>query len=93
MRHHLMVSAIALAMAAVTAWLFLITPKGFLPNEDAGRIIVSTEAQQGVAFEKLVEMQQEAGRIIEQNPGVEAFMSRVGGGGRTTNTGRFYITL
>lgn len=95
LRHHLLVSLAALVMAAATVWLFLIIPKGFLPNEDASRVMVSTEAEQGVSFEKLVELQQQAAAIIAENPAVEAFMSRIGAGYGTTssNTGRLFLTL
>ncbi|MCX6969199.1 MAG: efflux RND transporter permease subunit [Verrucomicrobia bacterium] len=95
MRHHLFVSLGALALAAATVWLFLVVPKGFLPNEDANRIIVSTEAEQGVSFDKLVALQQQAAAIVAKNPHVEGFMSRIGGGmgSNTGNTGRLALTL
>ena len=95
MKHHVWVSAVALVMAAGTAWLFMIVPKGFLPNEDASRIIVTTEAEQGVAFEKLTQLQQHAATIVAKNPAVEGFMSRIGGGQSASagNNGRFIVTL
>ena len=48
-------------------------PKGFLPNEDTGRIVISTEAEQGVAFDKMIELQQKAAGIVSKNPAVEIF--------------------
>ena len=95
MRHHLVVSLAAIAMAAATVWLFLAVPKGFLPNEDANRIMISTEAEQGVAFDKLVALQQQAAAIVAKNPHVEGFMSRIGSsiGSTATNTGRMFLTL
>lgn len=95
LRHHLVVSATALLMAAATVWLFTIVPKGFLPNEDTSRIMVSTEAEQGVSFEKLMELQQQAAAIVGKNPHVEGFMSRIGGGQGSSggNTGRLFLTL
>ena len=80
LRHHVAVSLAALAMALVTVWMFVKAPKGFLPNEDTGRIMISTEAEQGVAFDKMIELQQRAADIVSRNPAVEAFMSRIGGG-------------
>lgn len=93
--HHLVVTTAAVVMAAATVWLFLAIPKGFLPNEDANRIMISTEAEQGVAFEKMVALQQQAAAIVGENPHVEGFMSRIGGGGgaRASNTGRLFLTL
>lgn len=93
LKHHLMVSFIAIVMAVASVWLFAITPKGFLPNEDASRIMITTEAEQGVAFDKMVALQQEAAAIVAKNPAVAAFMSRIGGGGRSVNTGRLFLTL
>ncbi|MFZ4774202.1 MAG: efflux RND transporter permease subunit [Terrimicrobiaceae bacterium] len=95
MRHHLLVSFLALAVAAATVWLFLIVPKGFLPNEDASRIIITTEAEQGVAFEKLMALQQQAAAIVGKSPHVQGFMSRIGGGqgASSGNTGRLVLTL
>jgi HAE1 family hydrophobic/amphiphilic exporter-1 len=95
MRHHVAVSLAALAMALATVWLFVKAPKGFLPNEDTGRILISTEAEQGVAFERMIELQQQAAGIVSKNPAIESFMSRIGGGGaaRSSNTGRLFLTL
>ena len=95
LRHHVMVSLAALAMALVTVWMFIKASKGFLPNEDTGRIVISTEAEQGVAFEKMIELQQKAAGIVSKNPAVGSFMSRIGGGGgaRANNTGRLFLSL
>ncbi|MEI6279261.1 MAG: efflux RND transporter permease subunit [Verrucomicrobiae bacterium] len=95
MRHHLIVSFLALVMAAATVWMFDTTKKGFLPGEDTGRIIVATEAEQGVAFDRMIELQQRAAAIVGANPHVQDYMSRVGssGGVNLRNTGRLIITL
>ncbi len=95
MRHHVWVSAIAVATAIGTVWLFLVIPKGFLPNEDTGRIMISTEGEQGVAFDQMIELQHQVSAIVAENPHVEKFLSRLGGGGgaRASNTGRLFLTL
>ena len=95
MNHRGFVACAALMMAAATIWLFVLVPKGFIPNEDTNRIMISTEAEQGVAFEKLMELQQQAAAIVANNPHVQGFMSRIGGGQTTTgsNTGRLFLTL
>jgi len=95
LRHRLLTFLIALAMAGATVWLFIRIPKGFLPNEDTNRIMISTEAEQGVAFDKLMEMQQQVGAIVGKNPHIASFMSRIGGGSSASggNTGRLFLTL
>ena len=95
LRHHGIVSFAALLMVAATVWLFLAVPKGFLPNEDASRIMITTEGEQGIAFDKLVDLQQQAAAIVGNNPHVQSFMSRIGGGqgAASGNTGRLFLTL
>jgi len=78
----------------LTIWLFIITPKGLLPEEDIGMLNAFTEASPDISFNSMVERQQEVAKIIAQNPAVEAFSSQVGAGGNNTlNNGRFYIRL
>ncbi len=96
LHHRAVISMAALAMAVATVWLFQIVPKGFLPNEDANRIVISTEAEQGVAFETMLQLQQQASAIVAKNPAVASHMSRVGQSrvsAGSTNTGRLFITL
>ncbi len=79
----------------VTAYLFAIAPKGFVPSEDTGQMFVNTEAAQGVSFDSMVRHQQKLAAIIAQDPNVDAFMSSIGTGGasQTVNAGRFFIRL
>jgi hydrophobic/amphiphilic exporter-1 (mainly G- bacteria), HAE1 family len=79
----------------LTAWLFAIIPKGFIPTEDTGQIFAFTEAAQDVSFEAMVARQRAAAEIVSQQPYVEQFMSAVGAGGSgvVPNTGRLFIRL
>jgi HAE1 family hydrophobic/amphiphilic exporter-1 len=78
-----------------TAYLFKTIPKGFLPIEDRGRINATTEAAQGISFAALVQHQEAVDKILQQDPNIEAFMGRAGGGGRMggNNTGGDFIRL
>ena len=85
-----------LAMAIATGWLFTAVPKGFLPTEDVGQIMISTQAQQGVSFDDMVRHQQVAAAIVAKNPNVAGFMSNVtaGGGFRGGGTsGMMFLSL
>ena len=95
LRHHAVVFLIALGTVAATAWMTMALPKGFVPNEDTGQIFAMTEAAQGVSFEKMGELQQQAAAIVLENPHVGAFMSSIGVGGpnATANTGRLFMNL
>ena len=49
------------AVLVLTGVLFVIVPKGFIPEQDTDQIAVTTEAAQGTSYDKLVEYQ-DAGR-------------------------------
>jgi len=77
-----------------TVLLFMITPKGLLPDEDIGMIIAFTEAAPDISFDSMVALQKEVASIVEQNPAVLAFNSQAGAGGNNTlNNGRLNIRL
>jgi HAE1 family hydrophobic/amphiphilic exporter-1 len=71
---------------AATVWLFMIVPKGFIPNEDQGQIFINLEAAQGIGFDDLVKHQLAAAAIVAKEPGVATFFSTCGSRG-ANNTG------
>jgi hydrophobic/amphiphilic exporter-1 (mainly G- bacteria), HAE1 family len=95
LRHRFLVLLVALGTVVATAFMFSLLPKGFIPNEDTGQIFAMTEAAQGVSFERMGELQQQAAAIVLQSPHVEGFMSSIGVGGpnATGNTGRLFMNL
>ena len=95
LKHRFAFLMVNIAILLITAYLFTIIPKGFLPNEDQGNIFTMTEAPQGTSFEKMVEYQQQVADILIASPYVATFFSRIGGGGGTTGTnqGRMLMRL
>ncbi|MBI2470563.1 MAG: efflux RND transporter permease subunit [Planctomycetes bacterium] len=79
----------------VTGYFFVTIPKGFLPNEDQGTIFGITEAQQGVSFDKMVQLQQTVADVIQKDPNVRDFYSSVGSSSITasSNQGIVFIHL
>jgi HAE1 family hydrophobic/amphiphilic exporter-1 len=92
LRHRPAVLVVALLTFAATAWLFVVIPKGFFPEEDIGQIQVSTEAAEDTSFPEMVRLQERAAAIFRADPNVAAVSSFNGGSG-TQNTGRMFITL
>lgn len=90
----LMLGFSALTLVA-TVVLFIYIPKGFIPSEDTGRINASTEAAEGIGFDRLVAKQREVAEIVQQDPNVELVLSSVGGGGgpSTGSNGRLTVRL
>ncbi|MGZ8447332.1 MAG: efflux RND transporter permease subunit [Candidatus Deferrimicrobiaceae bacterium] len=79
----------------VTAYLFVVIPKGFLPAEDTGMIFGFTEAAQGISFDSMKEHQQALAAVVAADPNVESFMSSIGPSGPNVagNSGRIFIRL
>src|SRR5262249_9482120 len=79
----------------LSAWLYIIIPKGFFPTEDTGFISASTEASSDVSFAQMVVLQRQVAEIVKPDKAVEYIQSTVGAGGPnpTLNAGRMFIAL
>jgi hydrophobic/amphiphilic exporter-1 (mainly G- bacteria), HAE1 family len=95
MRHPAVTLLIALATVFATAWGFMKIPKSFIPTEDIGQIMVTTEGALDASFQSMVAHQLAVAKIIRAHPAVHSYSSSVGAGGPnpTSNTGRFYVSL
>jgi hydrophobe/amphiphile efflux-1 (HAE1) family protein len=84
-----------LATLGVTAFLFIIIPKGFFPQQDIGLIIAITEANQDISYTDMYKKQEQLNQIVHDDPAVASFASFIGAGngGQTGNNGRLYINL
>ena len=90
-KHKFSTLMVSFVILLVTAFLFVIVPKGFMANDDIGMLSGSTEGAQGVSFDEMVRHQQQAADIIKKNPNIASLQSSVGGS--SNNTGRFFILL
>src|SRR5207249_735756 len=79
-----------------TIYLYGLAPKGFIPNQDTGQLMGSTEGTQDVSFEGMARQQQQVSAILQADPNIDAHYSSVGGGGNqstSVNNGRLFIRL
>jgi hydrophobic/amphiphilic exporter-1 (mainly G- bacteria), HAE1 family len=85
----------SLLILAGTFVLGQIVPKGFIPSEDTGQLNGTTETAEGTSYDAMVAHQRAAAAIVQEDPNVEGFMSRVGAGGpnASVNQGRLFIHL
>jgi HAE1 family hydrophobic/amphiphilic exporter-1 len=97
LRHRPATMTLFAIVLALTAVLFIIVPKGFIPNQDTDQIAVTTEAAQGTSYDKLVEYQSEVASIIRKNPNVAGLVSTIGGTAASTlggpNLGQIVVHL
>ena len=95
MRHHVTTMVASLFILIATIYMFGIVPKGFIPSEDTGQMLINTEGAQGVSVEQMIKNQQQLAAIVAKDPNVESFFSSIGVGGAalTGNTGRIFAKL
>jgi hydrophobe/amphiphile efflux-1 (HAE1) family protein len=95
MRHPVVTMLVTAATVAITSFLFIKLPKGFIPTEDIGQISIITEGAQDASFASMVILQQKAAEVLLANPYIDGFTSSVGAGGpnSTANAGRMNVRL
>jgi multidrug efflux pump len=95
LRHQAFTLTVALVTMAATVWLYVIIPKGLLPQQDTGLIIGVTDSAQSISFRSMVERQRAIAGIVRKDPDVVSVASFVGAGtvNATVNSGRLYINL
>jgi HAE1 family hydrophobic/amphiphilic exporter-1 len=95
LKYHRTTMVISAAILVATVYLFMIVPKGFIPNGDTGQLNATTQAAQDISFDEMVKHQQAVARIIQKDPNVEGSNSSVGAGGpnAAANAGRIFIRL
>jgi hydrophobe/amphiphile efflux-1 (HAE1) family protein len=95
LRHQPFTLLVAFATLIATIWLYIIVPKGLLPEQDTGMILGVTDSAQSISFKAMVDRQLEISRIVQKDPDVQSVATFVGGGSvnATVNTGRLYINL
>src|SRR5450759_4310215 len=93
MDHRFAALMFSLVILVGTVVLYKAVPTGFIPTQDTGQIVATTEAAQGTSFPDMVKHQQQVAAIVAQDPNIDGFMSSVGSGGGSGNQGRIIMGL
>jgi len=94
LKHRVTMLLLALTTFVLTAWLAVVIPKGFFPEEDIGQIQATTEAAEDVSFEAMLNLQDRVAAVLRADPNVDYVTSFIGAGTNgTLNTGRVFIVL
>src|SRR6202040_3356873 len=93
--HQRFVLNVAIVTLVATIFLYVVVPKGLLPQQDTGVIIGVTDAAENISFKAMLERQRQVSDIVEKDPDVQSVAAFVGAGtvNPTVNTGRLYIIL
>ncbi len=81
MAHRKTMVAFSFLILVGTGGLFMLVPKGFIPNSDQGAVYGQVEAVQGIGWEEMVTRLDQVTQVAKNDPGVDAVMTSSGGGG------------
>src|SRR6201993_1110033 len=90
LRHKFATLMVSFLVIALTAVLFFQIRTGFIPDEDQGLVFAFTEAQQGIAFQDMMQLQQRVADVVRHDPNVVNTMSAIG---NPINQGRIFFRL
>jgi multidrug efflux pump len=95
LRHQFLTLALLVGTMALTAYMYIHTPKGFFPPDDSGFVGAYAAASQDISFQQMIVLQQRAAAIVQADPAVDGVGSSVGGSpwSGTVNNGRLFISL
>src|SRR5258705_11343 len=79
--HRALTVLIMAATMALTAMLYVRTPKGFFPSDDTGLIYGGTRASSEISFNFMYDLQQKAEAIVRADPAVAGVGSSIGSSG------------
>ncbi len=95
LRRQPLVLLISVATLVGTILLYVVVPKGFLPQQDTGSVIAITEASQQISIPAMIALQSQAAAAFRKVDGVTNVVSDVGTGteNATPNSGQITISL
>ncbi len=93
--HRTTTMVVFLLTLALSALLYVVTPKGFFPVQDTGIVQAITDAPQSASFEAVSTQQQALAAELLKDPDVQSLSSFIGvdGTNLTLNSGRMLINL
>ncbi len=95
LKHQALTLLVAVGTLVATIWLYVLIPKGLLPQQDTGVIIGVTDAAQNISFQAMLTRQRTVAETVRRDPDVQSVAAFVGAGSvnPTINTGRLTIVL
>ncbi|MBY3346981.1 efflux RND transporter permease subunit [Rhizobium laguerreae] len=94
LRHRPTILGVFFASVALTIYFFMTLPTSFFPQEDIGRLTISTQARQDISYSAMAALQQQAAAAVKANPAVNHVMSTIGGNpNKPQNNGSMFVEL
>jgi len=94
--HQWLVLGVAVGIAVLNVYLYIVVPKGFFPQQDTGRLGGRTMAAQDISFDAMKVKQKDLAQMTLEDPAILSVSANVGGGGPgggSNNVGNMNIAL
>src|SRR5580698_2689124 len=92
LQHQKLVLTITVLTFVLNVYLYILVPKGFFPEQDAGRIGGQVQGQQDVSFPEIKKKVVALAAIVGNDPSVQDVTAFAGGRGNT-NSGFMFMSL
>ncbi|HET9831510.1 MAG TPA: efflux RND transporter permease subunit, partial [Vicinamibacterales bacterium] len=73
LRHRVVMLAVFFAVLAGTVAMFVVVPKGFIPDQDNDTLNINLRAAQGTSYYEMVEHAKRVAELVRKNPYVDTF--------------------
>ncbi len=96
LHHGRLVMLVLLATVGLNVALYIVVPKGFIPQMDMGRLIGGLQADQNISFQAMSGKLAEMMAIVQRDPAVQevvGFTGQGGGPGGQGNSGTVFVAL
>jgi hydrophobic/amphiphilic exporter-1 (mainly G- bacteria), HAE1 family len=94
LKHRFTVMMVFLASVGSSLWLFETLPSSFFPQEDTGRLSISTRAREDISYGAMRALQDQVVAVVKADPAVDHVTSIVGGSSRSPlNNGTIFVQL
>ena len=95
MAHQRFTLMVAIITLVATIFLYIVIPKGLLPQQDTGVIIGVVDAAENISFDAMMKRVHAISDLVRKDPDVTSVSASVGAGtvNATLNTARLFIVL
>jgi len=93
LRHRPVMLVMFLGVAAATAYLYTVVPKGFIPDTDNDQFNINLLAGQGTSYYKMSDYARSISRVVMRDPDITALYTRIGGNQGAANTSNLTVNL
>jgi HAE1 family hydrophobic/amphiphilic exporter-1 len=93
LQHRPVMIIMFVAVIGVTSYLYVIVPKGFIPDTDQDQFNINLQMLQGTSYYQAIRYGQQVARIVVEDPDVISMFTRTGGNGGSTSSGFLSVNL